>query len=456
MKRLSWVFVLLLGLSGCLQNNEVEADRVPESDLASGVDHRVDVDRWIGHHLDETLAFYRDLHAHPELSGLESRTAERVAEVLQSAGYAVTTGVGGTGVVGLLVNGSGPVLMIRGDMDALPVTEKTALPYASEVRSQLADGREVGVMHACGHDVHVSNLVAVAQLLAAWKTRWSGTLLIVAQPAEETGAGARAMIDQGLFERFPRPDFVLALHVEPELPAGQIGYTSGWAMANVDSVDVTFYGRSGHGARPHRAIDPILTASHFVVALQSIVSRRIDPQVPAVVTVGVFRAGTKRNQIPETAHLELTVRSYSDAVRDQLLTEIERIAKNTCQTFDCPKLPDVVPSKHYTPAAYNDPALTEQAVTLFERVMGPEAVVERPASMGGEDFGRYSRELGVPGLMFRLGAQPPSLYADSRQVGGPTLPSLHSSTFAPDAELSLEVGVRAMALLALELLGPGR
>ena len=412
------------------------------------------MDGWVEAHLDETVLFYQDLHAHPELSGAEFRTAGRVAAALQSAGYSVITDLGGTGVVGVLRNGSGPVLMIRGDMDALPVTENTGLSYASTTRAEAGEGRMVGVMHACGHDVHVANLVAVAQVLSDLRNEWTGTLVIVGQPAEETGAGARALLEAGLFEQVPRPDFVLALHVESALPVGQLGYTSGWAMANVDSVDVTFYGRSGHGARPHRAVDPILAASHFVVALQSIVSRRVDPQAPAVVTVGVFRAGTKRNQIPETAHLELTVRSYSDAVREQLLAGIRQIAEDTCKTFQCTAPPEVVPGEHYTPAAYNDPALTAQAVELFQRLIGPESVMERPASMGGEDFGRYARALDVPGLMFRLGVQPPERYRESQRHGGSALPSLHSSRFAPDARGSLDVGVRAMSLLALDLLGP--
>ena len=415
---------------------------------------QIEVDGWVEDHLSDTVSFYQDLHAHPELSGAEHRTAGRVAVALESAGYSVTTGLGGTGVIGVLKNGAGPAVMIRGDMDGLPITENTGLPYASTVRAEWADGREVGVMHACGHDVHIANLVAVARALSALKKQWTGTLVIVAQPAEETGAGARGLLEAGLFERVPRPDFVLALHVESALPAGQLGFTSGWAMANVDSVDVTFYGRSGHGARPHRAVDPILAASHFVVALQSIVSRRVDPQSPAVVTVGVFRAGTKRNQIPETAHLELTVRSYSDAVRQQLLKGIRQIADDTCRTFQCTAPPEVVPGEHYTPAAYNDPVLTNQAVDLFQKLVGPQAVIERPASMGGEDFGRYARAIEVPGLMFRLGAQSPERYRESREVGGAALPSLHSSRFAPDAEASLDVGIRAMSLLALDLLGP--
>lgn len=410
------------------------------------------VDTWIDANLSAVVETYRHLHAHPELSLQETETAALVARSLEAAGYAVTPGVGGTGVVGVLENGDGPVLLLRGDMDALPVTETTGLDYASRVTVTQPDGRVAGVMHACGHDVHTSNLVAVARLLAEHRDAWAGTLVIVAQPAEEIGAGALAMIEDGLFERFPRPDHTLAVHVESELPAGQVGYTPGFAMANVDAVDVVFHGRSGHGARPHKAVDPILAASHFVTALQSIVSRRIDPQDPAVITVGVFQAGTKRNLIPDEARLELTVRSYEDSVRAQLLDGIRQIAEDTCRTFQCTAPPDISTREAYTPAAYNDPELTARAVTLLREAFGDDAVVERPPSMGGEDFGRYARELNVPGLMLRIGAQPKKRFEKSRRKGGEPLPSVHSSDFAPDAEPTLATAIEAMSLLALDWL----
>ena len=307
-------------------------------------------------------------------------------------------------------------------------------------------------MHACGHDIHTAGLLATAHLLAEARRHWSGTLVILAQPAEELGRGARQMIEDGLFERIPTPNFTVALHVEPELPAGTVGYTAGWAFANVDSVDVTIHGRGGHGARPHRAADPIVAAAHFVTVLQTLVSRRIDPQAPGVVTVGSIHAGAKHNVIPDSAHLQLTVRSYSDEVRATLLEGIRQIAEDTCRTFQCPTPPLVRVKKENTPAVYNDPALLEGALAIFRRVFGEERVVERVPSMGGEDFGRYARTLGVPGLMFRIGASDPELHAASLEPGGPPLPSLHSSRFAPLARPTLETGVRAMSELALELL----
>ncbi|MAI81036.1 MAG: peptidase M20 [Deltaproteobacteria bacterium] len=412
------------------------------------------VDHWLTDHLVGVVDLYKKLHAQPELSLEETKTAGAVAGALRAAGFTVSEGIGGHGVVGVLENGSGPTVLIRGDMDALPVTEETGLSYASQVEVERPGGGRVGVMHACGHDVHTAALTATAGLMAAGKAFWSGTLVLIAQPAEEIGRGARAMIEAGLFERFPVPEYSLALHVESGLPAGTIGYTSGWTMANVDSVDLTFWGRGGHGARPHQAVDPIVTAAHFVTALQTLVSRRIPPQDPAVVTVGSFHAGAKHNVIPDQAHLQLTVRSYTDAVRKQLLDGIAQLARDTCRTFQCPRPPDIEVREGYTPAVYNDPALTERATGLFRVAFGAESVVSRSPSMGGEDFGRYSRELGIPGLLYRVGAQDPEKYEASRRPGGDPLPSLHSSRFAPVPELTLEAAVRSMSLLALDLLKP--
>ncbi|MDE0884036.1 MAG: amidohydrolase [Myxococcota bacterium] len=410
------------------------------------------VDAWTEQNMEGLVALYRDLHAHPELSLQETRTAARVAEAFQQAGYRVTAEVGGTGVVAVLENGPGPTLMIRGDMDALPVSEASGLAYASEVTALLPDGRTTGVMHACGHDVHTANLVATAQLLAQAQDLWSGTLMLVAQPAEEVGQGARDMMAAGLFEDFPRPDYTLALHVDSDLAAGSVGYTPGFAFANVDSVDVTFFGLGGHGARPHTAIDPIVTAASFVGSLQTLVSRRLDPQKPGVVTVGSIHAGTKHNVIPNEAKLQLTVRSYSDETRDELLEGIAQIAADTCRVFQCPRPPGVTVREEYTPALYNDPAFTARAVALFENVFGAEQVFEMPPTMGGEDFGRYARALTVPGLMFRVGAQDPERFAASREPGAVPLPGVHSSGFAPAAEATLETAIRAMGLLALDLL----
>ncbi len=410
------------------------------------------VDSWLSRNLDGLVELYQHLHAHPELSLEEKQTAALVAAELAQAGYRVTAGVGGYGVVGLLENGAGPTLLIRGDMDALPVSEATGLAYASRVRAQRPDGSSVGVMHACGHDVHVANLLGTARLLERARDRWSGSLLILAQPAEELGRGARMMIEDGLFERVPRPDYVLALHVEPELPAGQVGYTAGWAFANVDAVDVTFFGRGGHGARPHQAVDPIVASAHFITALQTLVSRRVDPQAAAVVTVGSLHAGSKHNVIPDEARMQLTVRSYSAQVRELLLQGIDQMATDTCRLFGCPRPPEVNVRKEYTPAVYNDPKLLERALVVFRRELGEERVVEREPSMGGEDFGRYGRQLAIPSLLFRLGATHPELHAAHQRPGGPVLPTLHSSGFAPLPGPTLETGVRALSHLALEIL----
>jgi hippurate hydrolase len=412
------------------------------------------VDSWVERELDGVLELYRHFHSHPELSRQEYATAARVASELEAAGYDVTREVGGTGVVGVLRNGSGPVVLVRGDMDGLPVTEATGLAYASQVRSTRADGSEVGVMHACGHDVHTANLVAVARLLAEGRAHWSGSLLIVAQPAEETGSGALAMMEDGLFERFPRPDYAIALHVGATLAAGVVGITEGWSAANVDSIDITIHGRGGHGARPHQTIDPIVTAAHLVTSLQTLVSRRVRPQDPAVVTVGSIHGGSKHNVIPDEVKLQLTVRSYSDSVRSQLLDGIRQVAEDTCRVFQCPRPPDVETKEQYTPALYNDPELARSARVLFESILGSDSVVERDPSMGGEDFGRYSRALGVPGLQYRLGTISQQAAVAAREPGGAPLPSLHSSTYTPVPEPTLRTGIRTLAHLALGLLEP--
>jgi hippurate hydrolase len=347
--------------------------------------------------------------------------------------------------------------MIRGDMDALPVQEETGLPYASEVRmAGVAGGPETGVMHACGHDVHTTALVGTARLLAstAARAQWRGVLMIVAQPAEEVGEGARRMIGDGLFERFPRPDYALALHVDAFLPAGRLETVPGWARANVDSVDITIHGRSGHGARPHQAVDPILAASQLVVALQTLVSRRVDPLDPAVVTVGSIHGGTKHNQIPDQVKLQLTVRSYSDASRELLLDGIRQLAVDVCRAFECPRPPDVSQNPNPTPSLYNDPVLDAAVVRVLRGALGQEFVATGRPAMGGEDFGRYSRELGIPAALFFLGSVAPETFHASQQPGGDPLPSLHSSRYAPEPQITLRTGVRALAHLALALLAP--
>jgi len=403
--------------------------------------------------LSNLVTFCKDLHAHPELSLQEKESAGKVARFLEACGYATTRNVGGYGVVGVLANGPGPTVLIRGDMDALPVTEETDLPYRSRVRVPGPDGRPVGVMHACGHDIHQTYLVGTAQLLAELRDSWSGTVVAIAQPAEEIGQGARMMIDAGLFERFPRPDYCLGLHVAGDQPAGEIGYTSGWAMANVDSVDITIYGRGGHGSRPSQTVDPVVTAAQVVVALQTVVSRRLDPIQPGVITVGSIHAGSKHNIIPDEAKLQLTVRSYTDETRKVLLDGIREITIHTCRAMGCPRAPEVVVrDDQFTPAGYNDPALTAALVEVMRKVIGPQNIVERPARMGGEDFGRYARHLNVPGFMFWLGSVNKERFEASRQPGAPALPPLHSSKYVSDPAPTIETGVRCMTSSALALL----
>ena len=386
--------------------------------------------------LPALIDLYEDLHRNPELSLEEDRTAARLAKLLKRAGFQVTRAVGGTGVVGVLARGEGPTVLIRADMDALPVTEATGAPFASE---------HEGVMHACGHDVHMASVIGTARALGGIGD-WSGTVVVILQPAEELGLGARAMIEDGLFERFPTPDVAISLHVGHHVPAGSIELTPGWANANVDMVDVRFHGRGGHGARPHQAVDPIAIGSTFVTSLQTVVSRRLDPQDPGVITVGAFHAGTKHNIIPDDAHLQLTVRSYTDGVRDQLLSGIREIAEGTCAAMGCTAPPSIEIRDEYTPAAFNHEGLTALARTTFTRVLGEGKVLEGRPTMGGEDFGRYSRALGIPGLQFRLGATAASRFDASGTPTGP-LPSLHSPRFVPDPEPTVRTGTQALALL---------
>jgi hippurate hydrolase len=306
-------------------------------------------------------------------------------------------------------------------------------------------------MHACGHDLHTAGLVGTARLLADLRDTWKGTLVIVGQPAEEIGKGAQMMIEDGLFSRIPMPDYAIALHVEAGLPAGQIGWTAGWAAANVESVDITIHGRGGHGARPHETVDPIVTAAHLVTALQTIVSRRVNPSDPAVVTVGSIHGGSKHNVIPDSVQLQLTVRSYSDTVRELLLASVRQLATDVCRSFGCPTPPDVAVKDEYTPAMYNDPELTARAVPVFEAFLGSENVTAMAPAMGGEDFGRYHREKGFPAFMFRLGSVAPDVF-EAAAKGGEPLPSLHSSRYAPDPEPTLATGIGALSRLALALL----
>ncbi|HEY2787685.1 MAG TPA: amidohydrolase [Fimbriiglobus sp.] len=410
------------------------------------------IDTKIGAEIADLKALYLHLHQNPELSSHEEKSSTRMAEELKKLGFDVTTHVGGFGVVGVLKNGPGPTVLVRTDMDALPVTEQTGLPYASKIKSRNQVGDPVGVMHACGHDVHMTVWVGTARTLAANKDAWSGTLLFIAQPAEEIGAGARRMLEDGLFKRFPKPDYCLALHCDSLEPVGRIRYTEGLALANVDTVDILVKGKGGHGAAPHTTVDPIVLAARIVLDLQTIVSREVNPTDPAVVTVGSIHGGTKHNVIPNEVKLQLTVRSTKDSVRDQVLKAIERICKAAAVGARAPEPEVKVNLDEYTPATLNDVALTRRVVGVFKQVLGDANVTPRAPIMGGEDFGRYGRE-GIPIFLYFLGTIPKDRYDAAQKPGGTPLPSLHSDSFAPAPEPSIRTGVKTMSLAVLELLG---
>ena len=397
---------------------------------------------------------YQHLHANPELSFPEAQTSERLGAELRHAGYEVTTGVGQFGVVAVLKNGSGPTVLVRCDLDALPVKEQTGLPYASKVTTKDDSGAEVSVMHACGHDVHMTALVGVARVLAATKTYWSGTLVLIGQPAEERGGGARAMLRDGLFTRFPKPDFCLALHDKADLPAGTVGTTPGAALANVNSVDITVRGVGGHGSAPETTKDPIVLAAQIVLALQTIVSREITPGQPAVVTVGSIHGGTKHNIIPAEVKLQLTVRSYTDEVREKVLAAIKRIAHGQALAAGVPedRLPEVKLSDDSTPATFNTPELTERVAKSFRDWFPADRVVSVKPVMGGEDFSEYGRTAEkIPICLFWIGGAKREVFAEAQRSGKP-LPSLHSPFWAPDPEPTIKTGITAMTAAVLELM----
>ena len=398
---------------------------------------------------------YKHLHSHPELSFQEVQSAARVADELRKAGCEVTPGVGKHGVVGALRNGAGQTLLLRADMDALPVKEQTGLPYASAVTAKDAQGKDVPVMHACGHDIHMTWLVGTARVLGQTKGLWHGTLVFIGQPAEEAVGGALAMLDDGLFKRFPRPDFGLALHDDAELAAGTVGYTPGYSGANVDSVDITVHGVGGHGAYPHKTKDPIVLAARIVLALQDIVSREVQPGEPVVVTVGAIHGGTRRNIIPDEVRLQLTVRSYKEEARQLTLAAIKRIVRGQALAAGIPedRLPEVKMTDEITPVLYNDPKLTERLVSAFKAWFGENNLIRKPPSMGGEDFSEFGRtEPKVPICMMNICGVSPEALMESQRTGKP-LPSLHSPLWAPVPEPTIKAGVTAMTAAALESLG---
>jgi len=401
----------------------------------------------------DLFSLYKDLHRNPELSYKEFKTSKKLSLILQNLGYEVTNGVGGNGVVALLKNGKGKTIMLRADMDGLPVEEKTGASYASKTKTLNDEGQEVFTMHACGHDIHMTVLIGAAQYLIQNRSDWSGTLMLILEPAEEVSGGARNMINDGLFTRFPRPDFNLALHVSSGIEVGKVGYLPGWAMANVDSVDITVKGLGGHGAYPHTTKDPIVLSAQIISQLQTIVSRQIAPTDPAVVTVGSIHGGTKHNVIPNEVKLQLTLRSYTDEVRNKTLSAIRRIIRGAAIAADLPEelYPTMTIKDEYTPAVFNNPQLVKKLKVSFEKSLGKDNVIKVSPVMGGEDFGMFGRvEPLIPTALFWLGAVNKNVYENAVREDI-VLPSLHSDLFLPDAEPALETGVKAMTKAALDL-----
>jgi amidohydrolase len=406
-----------------------------------------------------TESLYIDLHRHPELSLHEQRTAATLAAGLRELGFEVTEQVGGTGVVGVLRNGAGPVVLLRTELDALPVEERTGLPFASTVRAMNDDGQEVGVMHACGHDAHMAAWMSTARIMAMTRERWRGTLVLIGQPAEEAGAGAAAMLKDGLFTRFPRPDYALAVHDDSRYPAGLIGFHAGPIMSHIDELTLTMYGRGGHGARPETTVDPVVLAARTVLALQSIVSRETSPLEPSVITVGSIHGGTRPNIIPDEVRLQLSVRTFSEANREHLLAAIARVARGEAAAAGAPREPTLVSDGHIE-ALVNDSSLTQRVSTALLRELGPERVKEVAPEMVSEDFSVFGRD-GVPLLMLRIGATPPAALAAAAQSGTPA-PSLHSARFAPEREPTIKAASTAELIALRELMpvaahaGPAR
>lgn len=401
----------------------------------------------------DLLTLYKELHAFPELSFKEEKTSKKLADILKVLGFEVTENFGGYGVVALLENGEGKTLMLRADMDGLPVKELTGASYSSKTKSFNQVGDEVFTMHACGHDIHMTSLIGTAMNLMKRKDEWRGNLIILLQPAEEVGSGARNIIKAGIFEKFPRPDFNLALHVSADLVAGKVGYVPGWAMANVDSLDITVKGRGGHGAYPHTTKDPIVMASQLINSIQTIVSREIAPIEAAVVTVGSIHGGTKHNVIPNEVRLQLTLRSYTDEVRNQTISTIRRMARGLAEANGLPKdlYPEITLKDEYTPALFNNLELTEKLRISFENVLGKDNVLKLSPVMGGEDFGMYGRvEPIIPSVLFWLGAVNNKVY-DKSLRDNISLPSLHSALFLPDPEPTISTGVKAMTAAVLDL-----
>jgi len=430
--------------------------------LCSAAFAQSDLDQRINAEVPSLLATYKHLHENPELSTQEKETSALVAADLRKSGYEVTDHFGeyaepnlvAYGIVAVLRNGSGPTVYVRTDMDALPVTENTGLPYASHVKAKRADGTEVGVMHACGHDLHMTVFLGTARMLAQFKNTWSGTVVLIGQPAEETVGGAQAMLKAGLYTRFPKPDYVLALHDSAAIPAGKVSWHAGPLLAGADSVDLTIRGYGGHGAAPQAGKDPIVIASEVVVALQTIVSREMDPQLPTVVTVGSFHAGTKHNIIPDEAHLQLTVRTMNPQQREKVLAAIARITNGIAAAAGVPaeRAPIIEVAPDHVPATINDIALTNRVGAALERSLGKDNVLAGEPIMASEDFSLFALENPKPPIcMFWLGASDPVKLKDAMEKGT-RLPGPHSSEFAPVPDPAIRTGVKAMTSAVMDLL----
>ncbi|NBV23158.1 MAG: amidohydrolase [Proteobacteria bacterium] len=422
---------------------------VHAADLQPAILAKVDAD------YPRLFDLYRHLHTHPEISFQEVQTAARIADELKQAGFEVTTKFGGNGIVGVLRNGPGPTVLVRTDLDGLPVLEETGLPYASKARTKDDKGNDVPVMHACAHDIHMASFIGTARVLATLRAGWSGTLVFIGQPAEERVGGAKSMLAAGLYTRFPRPDFCLALHAASDLPAGTIGYTEGYALANADTVDILVRGVSGHGAWPHMTKDPIVLSAQIILGLQTIVSRETSPTDPAVVTVGSIHGGTKHNIIPEEVRLQLTLRSYSDEVREHSIAALKRIVRGQALAAGIPEklMPVVEVSEEGAKSTFNDPALTKRLMGAIGQAVSEGNLVAKQPVMGAEDFGLFGRtEPKIPICMFWLGTITKESVTESIKTGK-TLPSLHSSKFAPVPEPTLKTGVTAMTAAVLELVG---
>ncbi|HEU5460026.1 MAG TPA: amidohydrolase [Pyrinomonadaceae bacterium] len=421
---------------------------------------QLSLDSMIDRDIAAMLTTYKTLHAAPELSHREEKTSAFVAGELRKLGFTVTERIGkfqnaqwvSYGLVGVLKNGAGPTVLVRTELDALPVEEKTGVPYSSQVKMKNDAGVEVSVMHACGHDIHMTSFLGTAKLLTELKSRWSGTLVMLGQPAEETGDGANAMLRDNLYTTIPKPDFAIALHDKPELETGKVGYTPGYAMASATSIDIKIRGVGGHGSMPEATKDPVVVAAQVVMALQTIISRENSPLDPAVVTVGSIHGGTRYNIIPDEVNLQLTVRAYKEDVRKRILASIERIVKGVATTMGIPedRAPTVKISEGTGPT-YNNPELSERLAGVFKQALGEDNVVKVAPIMASEDFGYFSLEQKIPTTLFWLGASEPAKVKAYRETGAP-LPGLHSALFSPVPESTLRTGVKAMTSAVLELM----